>query len=300
MSSYVPVDGYRLNGATIEYNDPDAGVRELEFRRWYIDEDYLSTLGIDLKEGRNFSSEFSLDSNAIILNETAAKILGQEEVLDQRIVVNRESYKVVGVVEDFHSRSMREDILPLAFYKTDLRNITSAIIRVKSDNYESLLGQIEDIWAEFAPNQLLRYNFLDERFNQMYATERRVGITFATFTILAILIASMGLLALTSFIAENRKKELSIRKVLGASIGNLYRLQTQRFGRILIIAFVLGAPLAYYIMQQWLNDFAYRISISWDIFLIAMFLTLLLIAATISYQAIRLAKANPVDALRGE
>lgn len=298
LSSYVPVDGYESNGSTIEYEDPKAGIRKLEFRRWYIDEDYLSTLGINLIEGRNFSEELS-DDNTIILNETAARMLNQDKVLGQKIRMHVDDYQVIGVVEDFHFRSMRESIKPLGFYKTDLSRVSSTIIKANSDNYESLLAQIQSIWGTLVPNQPLRYNFLDEQFDQMYASERRVGITFLTFTFLAILIASLGLLALTSFIAENRKKELSIRKVLGASVQNLFQLQTQLFGKLLIIAFILGIPIAYYLMQQWLTDFAYRISISWDIFFLAMLLTFLLIAATVSYQAIRMAKANPVDALRG-
>ncbi|MEM6376863.1 MAG: ABC transporter permease [Bacteroidota bacterium] len=300
LSSYVPVDGYRTNGATIQFNDPEAGVRELEFRRWYIDEDYLSTLGMALTQGRNFSKDFSLDDNSIILNETAAKILGQENTLEQKIRLRNQDYQVVGVVEDFHFNSMRETIRPLAFYRSDLENVSSTIIKANSEDYESLLAQIQTIWGSFAPDQPLRYNFLDERFNQMYAADRRVGITFLTFTILAILIASLGLLALTSFIAENRRKELSIRKVLGASVQSLFRLQTQLFGRLLIIAFLLGMPIAYYFMQQWLTDFAYRINISWDIFLWSMLLTFLLIATTVSYQALRMARTNPVDALRGD
>ncbi|GAB5553120.1 MAG: ABC transporter permease [Saprospiraceae bacterium] len=300
LSSYIPVDGYRLNGSTFQHPDSVAGSKEVELRRWFIDEDYLETLGMQLKEGRNFSANGSLDSNAIILNETAAKMLGYVDVLDKPLRINQQNFQVVGIVEDFHFRSMRQNILPLAFHKTNLRRISSTIIKTKSDNYENLLGEIQGLWGAFAPNQPLRYNFMDERFDQMYTAERRVGLTFVLFTIMAIFIASLGLLALTSFIAENRKKELSIRKVLGASVSNIFRLQTQLFGNLLIIAFLLGIPIAYYLMQQWLRDFAYRIAISWDIFFLSMLLTFLLIAATVSLQAIRIAKANPVEALRGD
>lgn len=297
-SSYLPVDGYRLNGSTFQHPDSMAGSVEVELRRWYIDENYIPTLGMELVAGRNFASDRSLDSNTIILNETAVAMLGYENPIGQTLKLNRGSFNVVGVVKDFHFRSMKQDILALAFHKGDPQNSTSTVVRFKSDDYQELLAEVGEVWKAFAPQQPLRYHFLDDRFNQMYVSEKQTGLTFSTFAVLAVVIASLGLFVLTSFIVENRKKELSIRKLLGASIGNLFRLQTQIFGVILIIAILVGAPLAYYLMQNWLQDFAYHIQISWDIFVVTCILTLILMLISVFQQAMRMASANPVDALK--
>lgn len=298
FSSYLPVDGYLLNGSTFQHPDSAAGSQEVELRRWFIDEGYLDALDMKLVAGRNFSTDLSLDSNAIILNEKAVEMLGFEDPIGQQLEINQR-YTVVGVVADFHFRSMKEAVLPLAFHHQTLRRPpTSAIVRYKTDQVQPLLQQIEDQWQAFVPDQGFRYHFLDERFNRMYEQERRTGMTFGLFAAIAILIACMGLFALTTFTAEQRKKELSIRKILGASIQQLFRLQTERYLRILSISILFGAPIAYQLMRNWLDDFTYRVNISAGVFIFSIGLTLLFILLIISRQALRVAHANPVESLR--
>ena len=250
MSSYIPVDGYLLNGSSFQHPDSSQGIREVELRRWFIDDDYLATLGMELKTGRNFSTDFSLDTNSIILNEKAVELLGFEEPLGKQLIMDRR-YTVIGVVKDFHFRSMKQDILPLGFHRGQAEFMSSTIVRTATSDFEPLIGQIEQVWKNFAQDQPLRYHFLDERFASMYATERRSGITSATFAGLAIFIAALGLLALTAFMAEERRKELSIRKVLGATIEQLYQLQTKHFVKLLLLATLIGTPIAFYIMRNW-------------------------------------------------
>ena len=300
MSSYLPVDGYLLNGSTFQHPDSVDGSQEVELRRWFIDEDYLPTLNMHLTKGRNFTADLSLDTNSMILNETAVKMLGFDNPIGHPLKINQRIFEIVGVVEDFHFRSMKQPIVALAFHRGDPSNMTSTIVKAKSDNFEDLIAQVQTVWKSFLPDQPLRYHFLDERFDQMYSFEQKVSSTFAIFSTVAIFIASLGLFALTAFMAENRRKELSIRKVLGASIANLFQLQTQLFGRLLLVAISIGIPIAYFGMQNWLQDFAYRTNITWDIFLLSILLTFFLIAFTVSFQALKLAKANPVEALQGE
>lgn len=298
FSSYLPVDGYLLNGSSFQHPDSAAGSQEVELRRWFIDEDYLEALDMQLVQGRNFSTDLSLDSNAIILNERAVEMLGFEDPIGQALEINKK-YTVVGVVADFHFRSMKQDVLPLAFHhEATRRPPASAVLRYQSDNVQALLAKIEDSWKTFAPDQSLRYHFLDERFERMYASERRTGLTFGIFAGIAIFIACLGLFAMTTFTAEQRKKELSIRKILGATVRELFRLQTERYLKILALAVLIGAPIAYQLMRNWLDDFAYRINISFGVFLLSIGLTLFFVMLIISRQALRVANANPVHALR--
>lgn len=299
LSSYLPVDGYLLNGSTFQHPDSAAGSEEVELRRWFIDEDYINALGMSMKAGRNFSSDLSLDSNAIILNERAVEMLGFDNPVGQQLEINQR-YTVVGVVADFHFRSMKEEVLPLAFHHESRRAPTSAIVKYETANVQSLLQHIEERWSQFAPDQSLRYHFLDERFDHMYEEEKQTGMTFGLFAGIAIFIACLGLFALTTFTAEQRKKELSIRKILGASIEQLFRLQTERYIKLLALALVFGAPIAYQLMRNWLNDFAYRIDISWHIFMLSAGLTFLFVLLIVGRQALQLAHANPVEALRQE
>ncbi|MEO0340046.1 MAG: FtsX-like permease family protein, partial [Bacteroidota bacterium] len=206
------------------------------------------------------------------------------------------TYTIVGVVEDFHYESMKENIQGLSLVLNNFA--ASTIIRVNTDNHQQILSDIENVWASFTPNQPFRYNFLDERFSKIYTFESKVGQIFALFTGLAILIACFGLFALATFMAEQRRKEISIRKVLGASTPNLMFLLTKQFTILVGFALLIAIPLAWLLMHSWLQDFAYRIAMGWSIFLIAGITALAIATLTISYQAVRAAIANPVDNLR--
>lgn len=299
LSSYLPVNGYRSNGSSFDHPDSSGNIREVELRRWFVDEDYLSTMSMDLIKGRNFSPELASDSNAIIINETAAKLLHFANPLGQQLKMN-DTYTIVGVVKDFHFRSMKEPIVGLAFHPANPNRTSSTIIKTATSDYQSLLQKIEADWQTFAPDQAFRYHFLDERFNSMYEAEQRTGSIFGAFASLAIVIACLGLFALALFMVEQRNKEISIRKVLGASLTQILYLLSSDFLKMVFIALVLAIPLAWYFMQAWLRDFAYRISLDWDIFAIGGLAAVGIALITISYQSIQAALSNPVEALKGD
>lgn len=309
FSSFIPVNGYERNGTGAWPTGTNPDETGINLAKWYVDYDYIKTLGIDVLEGRDFSTERTTDAQeAIIINQKAANLLGYDDPVGKQITsytfldtktgkLLEATYTIIGVVEDFHYESLKQNIqglsLVLNFYST------SALVKVNTDKPQQLLGDIEKVWAKFAPDQPFRYNFLDERFAKMYAFESRVEQIFTAFTGLAILIACLGLFALATFMAEQRRKEISIRKVLGASIPNIMLLLTKQFTVLVAIALLIATPLAWLLMRSWLQDFAYRISMGWSTFIIAGIAALAIATLTISYQAVRAALANPVDNLRG-
>lgn len=299
FSSYVPVRGYESNGSTFQHPDTSRGIEEVELRRWFIDEDYIPTLDMNLIKGRNFSGDFSLDTASIILNESAVKMLGFEDPLGKQLTMNR-TYTVIGVVEDFHFRSMKQPIIPLGFHRGDVAFANTTLVKTNTADFKSVLSKLTETWHTFAPDQALRYNFLDAQFLQMYETERKTGKIFTAFAGLAILIACLGLFALATFMAEQRMKEICIRKVLGASMGQIFGLISYSFLRLVLIAILLAIPIGWFFMQNWLQDFAYRIEVNLNVFCLAGFIALVIALFTISYQALKAAYSNPADELRAE
>ena len=299
-SSFLPVAGYTLNGSSFTSPDSSKGIVEVELRRWFVDEDYLPTLDINLIAGRNFSSEFPTDSSAIILNQAAVKLLGFTNPIGKTLKMN-DPYTVIGVVEDFHFRNFRQEIVGLGFHLNSPRRFTSStIVKVNSDDYQPLLSKIDQTWKTFAPGQTLRYHFLDERFDQMYQSDQRTGKIFATFSVLAIAIACLGLFALVTFMAEQRLKEVSIRKVLGASMYHIFSLLTRNFLRLVAIALIFAIPIGGMGMRSWLDEFAYRVTLTWDLFGIAGAIAVLIALLTVSYKAIEIAMVNPSAILKNE
>ena len=255
---------------------------------------------MELIQGRNISSEYSTDTAAVVLNETAVRQFGLgENPLGKQLEMNR-TYTVVGVVKDFHFRSMKEEILPLGFHLADPNFARTIMIKAKTDDIKPLLTNIENTWMEFMPHQPLRYHFLDERFNQMYLDEERTGTIFGIFASLAIFIACLGLFALATFMAEQRSKEVSIRKILGASSRQIFQLMTSRFMVLLGIAMVIATPSGYFLMKTWLQDFAYQTPITWDLFATSALVAILIALTSVSYQAMRASIGDPVEALRDE
>ncbi|MCB0839976.1 MAG: ABC transporter permease, partial [Bacteroidetes bacterium] len=300
LSSFVPVKGYASNGSTMKVIDSAGGVSEIDMRIWFVDEDYLPSLNIKLLDGRNFSKDYSTDDTAsIILNETAVKALGLKDPIGKQIGETRKR-TVIGVVEDFHFRSFKEEILPLSFVKTDPNFTSSMLVKTQSANYEVLLSQLEKTWANFAPHQPMRYHFLDERFDQMYVSEQRTGKIFGIFSSLAIFIACMGLFALSAFMAEQKSKEISIRKILGASSRQIFHLLTQKFVYLLAISTIIAIPIGYVLMKNWLQDFAFQTEITWDVFAISGMIAVVIALGSMSYQVIKASVEYPVNALRRE
>jgi len=265
---------------------------------WYVDEDYLSTLGMKLIEGRNFNEKLKSDSGSIIINQAMAKAMGYKKSVGERMGNGRIYYSVIGVVENFHFETMKGEIRPLCMVMGKGGNIVS--VKVKSKNVAGALQSINQVWNKFMPHQPFRYTFLDESYARMYDDVDRMGKIFATFAGLAIIVACLGLFALSAFMVEQRSKEISIRLVMGASVKNIFRLLTQNFVKLVLVSFVIAAPVSWYMMDKWLQDYKYKIAITWDVFAIAGVMSVLIALFTISYQSISAALANPANRLRSE
>lgn len=264
--------------------------------------DYLKTMGIMLKEGRDFSRMMASDTAAIIINEAAAKAFGLEDPLNSLIEVGENTtYHVIGVTENFHFQSLDKKIAPLVmllYGEVDELGIIE--VRMQGQDMVSMVADLENNWKQFAPDVPFDYTFLDETFDALFKNYQQLSKIVTLFAGLAILIACLGLLALAAFMAEQRTKEIGIRKVMGASVKDIVLMLSGNFTKLIVLAFIIAIPLAYLAMQQWLQDFAYRIDISIWTFMIAGALAILIAWLTISYQAVKAARSNPVEALRYE
>ena len=256
--------------------------------------------------GRNFSKEYGSDSNAIIINETAAKVLGYDNPLGKKLYTNYQdqsgtrliSYDIIGVVKNFHYESLKQTVGPLLF---KLGNSTGATaFKISTSNVQVLVKNIESKWKTMASGMPFSYQFLDEAFDNMYKVEQRTGKLGLSLAVIAILIACLGLFGLATYMAEQRIKEIGVRKVLGATVSNLVSMLSKDFVKLVLISTVLAVPLAWWAMNKWLQDFAYRINIGWWVFAAAGVLALLIALLTVSSQAIKAAIANPVKSLRTE
>ncbi len=271
---------------------------------WEIDEDYIPTLDMEILKGRNFSKAFSTDSSGIILNEQAAKLLGFDDPVGKKLYINNgnpndvEALTVVGLVKNFHYSSMREAVGPLCFRYGRSAWVTA--FKINTEEPQTLIKQIEAKWKVFAPEMPFNYHFMNESFDEMYRAEQRIGQISLIFAGLTVLIACLGLFGLITYIAEQRTKEIGVRKVLGASIWSIVQLLSKDFLKLVCLAFVIASPLAYYAMNTWLKDFAFKTNISPWVFVIAGIITLLIALLTVSYQAIKAALMNPVKSLKTE
>ncbi|MGI8952365.1 MAG: ABC transporter permease [Chitinophagaceae bacterium] len=274
---------------------------EIHANIYHVDYDYLRTLGIHLLQGRNFSKDFGTDSAGIVINEAAVRELGwtNDNAVGKTIVRSgQKEFKVIGVVADFNYASVKQKIAPIMMMLG--RNLGGLIIKIKTNNVTGFLYDLKKQWSSFNPAGPLEYNFLDEKFSALYASEQRTQQIFSAFAVLAIIIASLGLFGLSAFVIEQRTKEIGIRKVLGASIKNVLLLVSKEFLLLVIIAFVISIPVTWWAMNLWLQDFAYRININAWVFAIAGTAVVLIALLTVSFQAIKAAIANPVRSLRTE
>ena len=269
----------------------------------WIDEDYVEALGIAMAAGRDFSDDFPTDKDeTLLINETAARDFGwasAAEAVGEVIALWGEQRRVIGVMEDFHFESLRTAIGPLLFFP-EMDETRSLILRLRTNDLPATLARLEDTWKQLSTTQPFTYSFLDEDLETLYVAEMRWGKIIASAALFALLIACLGLFGLASFLAEQRTKEIGVRKVLGASATSIAVRLSGDFARLVLIAFVVGAPVAYLSAQRWLDGFAYRIEVSGWIFLMAGSLVLAIALLTVSYQAIKAALADPVRALRYE
>jgi putative ABC transport system permease protein len=269
-------------------------------------------MGMTVKEGRDFSIDFPSDSSAVILNEAAAKSFGLgDKTIGARIASfggdeksgpdtkNLQSLTIIGVVENFHFESLREEIGPAMLILT--KKAEGAIsLRFQSKNAQEVIALLESKWKEMAPGQPFSFSFLDESFGSMYAAEARLSKIFSVFSTVAILIACLGLFALTAFTAEQRTKEIGIRKVLGASVTSIVIMLSKDFGKLVLIAFAITVPLAWWGVDKWLEQYQYKVQIGWPVYVLAGIIAFLIAWITMSYQSIKAATSDPVKSLRSE
>jgi putative ABC transport system permease protein len=273
-----------------------------------VDESGIQTLDIKPIAGRLFSENFPGDTdNRIVINEEAVKQIGFKtpaSAIGAKLYFDWRkktySYTVIGVTNNFHFQDLHVPIAPYGFFLNNQPYYNYVIVHAKSSNLGPLLQQIEAKWKSFNPNEPFEYSFLDEDFARNYEAENRLSAMVRFFTIMAILISCLGLFGLATFSAEQRTKEIGIRKVLGASVSSIVSLLSKEFLKLVGAAIIVASPIGWYVMNKWLQDFAYRISIGWEMFFIAAFVALLIAFITISFQAVRAANSNPVKSLRTE
>lgn len=301
-SGYLPAGPSYNNNFMIIPNDDVS--RQVKTLRYDVDDQYIPTLGLEMVAGRSFSMEFGQDSEAIILNETAAEALGWKEDAIGKTITNtnnegkKQSFQIIGLVRDFHFRSLHERISPLVMVLGNSRG--SIIAKVETKDMGALLASVEQEWSALSSEEPFEYSFMDERFRQTYEAERNTGRMLGVSTGLTIFVACLGLFGLATFTAEQRRKEIGIRKVLGAETATIVALLSKDFLKLVLVAAVIAFPLACYAMHKWLEDFAYRIDIPLWVFLAAGVVAATIAFLTISYQAIKAASANPISNLRTE
>ncbi len=300
ISRYVP-GGEFMDGTEIYPKNATSNGTEIHANIYHVDYDYLRTLGIHVLQGRNFSKDFPTDSSGVVINEAAVRELGWSGTnsIGKTIVRSgQQEFKVIGVVADFNYASVKQKIAPMMMMLGN--NFGGLIIKIKTNDVKGFLADLKKRWDAFTPDGPLDYNFLDDKFAALYINEQRTQQIFSAFTFLAIIIASLGLFGLSAFVIEQRTKEIGIRKVLGASVQQVLLLVSKEFLLLVCIAFIISIPVTWWAMHAWLQDFAYRVNISWWIFFIAGLFAILIALITISFQAIKAAIANPVKSLRTE
>lgn len=270
-----------------------------------VDYGFIPTFGIKMAAGRNFSRDFATDSNNFVINASAVRVLGwktPENAIGRDMSYGGVRGKVIGVVNDFHFESLHQNIVPLlmempSFANNNYRRIS---IKVGGANINSTLATLQQTWKKFQPETPFRYSFIDERIQRLYESEQQQSHLFTIFSCLAIFIACLGLFGLSAFSISQRVKEIGVRKVLGASIPQIVTELSKDFLKLVIVAAVIALPIAWYTMNKWLLDFAFRVSIQWWVFAMAGVIALIIAFVTISYQSIKAAMANPVKSLRSE
>jgi len=298
-SGNIPTYGYNFSNSLWRWEgqDPD---EEILMRASFIDYNYFETFGMEIIEGRSYSKQFSTDSTeALIVNEEAVKVMGMESPIGKQLGIGDNQAKIIGIVKNYHFRSMKQEIEPLILILNP-SNCWALFARLNSEDVSKTIGHMENVWGQFAPGFPFNYRFMDEAIDNLYRTEQQIGTLFRYFAILAIFISCLGLFGLASFMAEQRTKEIGIRKVLGATVSNILLLLSKEFAKWVLFANIIAWPVAYYAMNRWLQGYAYRINIAVWSFVLAAVLALAIALFTVSYQAVRAATANPADALRYE
>jgi len=283
----------------------DTSIHELTISQVNVDYDYLDVYGIQLKEGRAFSREYATDAGfSFIINESLAQELGLEDPVGAQFGFgwydNDTLGTIVGVTQDFNYNSLHHSVNTLAIHVHPEWGFSELSVKVRPDNLEATIQDIQGTWETLITNRPFEYSFLDEHFEELYQTDEQMSKVVSIIAGLAIIIACLGLFGLASIATEQRIKEIGIRKVLGASLVQILAVLSRNFVVLILIAFLISVPVTYYLLQGWLEGFAFRINIGWWVFIFAGFLSLLVALVTVSFQTTRAALANPVDSLRSE
>ena len=306
LSSYFPTPSNRSDSTFAPVEGATDQENAVSMQRWGVDHDYVSTMGFEIIAGRDFDQKFKNDSTSIIVNESAVAVIGvsPHEVIDMRYTPdmgseNPEYFTIIGVVKDFHFSPFRNEIESLSLH-LDRFFASSLAVKLEEGSFSNAIASIEGIWNKMAPGQPFDYYFMEDSFNNTYQSEQRLGHIFIIFTVLSILIACLGLFGLAAFNAEKRTKEIGVRKVLGASIGQIaYKLSID-FLKLVGVAILVSLPIGWLAMNKWLEDFSYRIEIGWWVYAVATLLAVTIAILTVSYQSIKAAIVNPVKSLQTE
>ena len=263
-----------------------------------IDENYIQTMGMELISGRNFSTKFGADSTNVIINQTAAKVLGfGNNAIGKTVSDGGGDHKVVGVIKDFHFKSLHQTIDPLFLFYQPMGGL---IVKANSADMAGLIADAEVLWNQFNTDESFGYTLLDESYRQTYVAEQKMGNLLNIFALLTILVACLGLFGLVTFTAEQRFKEIGIRKVLGSSVPEIVAMLSKDFLKLVFLSFFIAFPLGYYLMNKWLEGFAYRIEMQWWLYALAACITILIALATIGWKSLSAATMNPIKALRDD
>ncbi|MDT7828479.1 ABC transporter permease [Pricia sp. S334] len=287
--------------------EPDGNIaKDITLQSYLVDDQFIPTLNLELLEGRGFDNRFN-DSLSVVINEAAAKQIGWESPIGSMIRYpggDMESYKVIGVLKDFNLESLQSHIEPFALFSNSSKSYDTGVsyitLKLKAGNTKEILKTVEHSWRNYQPNVPFEYSFLDDDLDAAYISDKRQARLFGVFTFLTIFIACMGLLGLIAFTAQQKTKEIGIRKVLGASVSEIVRLLALDFVKVVLLALLIAAPIAGYFMNRWLQDFAYRIDIPWWIFGLSGVVAMTIALLTMGVQAVKAANANPVKSLRTE
>ncbi len=268
------------------------------FRTVCVDYDYLETMGLEVIEGRSFKKEFS-DTNTYVISKRAAEAMGLEDPIGAEISQWNTKGRVIGVVNDFHSRSMHEAIDPIIFmFRPQWTG--RVFIKYNGANTQEVLQRLEEIYKKYNPQYPIAYTFMDDDFEKLYNNERVTSSLALSFTVMAIIISGLGLLGLAAYTAERKRKEISIRKTMGASVTGIVTMMSTDFVKLSLIAAVIGCPIAYYLMTKFLEGYAYHADLEWGLFVLTAICVLLISLTTVIFQVAKAAVANPIDALRNE
>lgn len=297
ISNPLTYAGPSLNVSNWEGN---AGARNVRMHFHSVDYDFIETMNIKMVKGRSFTRDFNDDSSTVfIVNETAVEKMGLEEPIGATMTLNNAQGKILGVCKDFNFNTLHHKIDPLTL-QLNKDKCRFAFVRIKPGKSEDAVSYIKDVWQEMEPKHILNFNFVDQRLNQLYKSEQGVSTLFKYFTILAILISCLGLFGLSSFMTEQRQKEIGIRKVMGSKISQLVILLTKEFTKWVLIAGLVGLPVGYLAMRRWLQGFHFRTDLEFYFFIVSLGIALLISALTVSMQTYRASLKNPVDILRDE